>query len=85
MRFRLTKKSTGQILTTFHVLDSAGDICGSINVPNEQANDLLRCWQGQVVGDSPHGTSPVNALAAAFLKNRNRAPLSKAAILRGCL
>ena len=35
MNFKLLKKDTGPTLTKFHVLDSAGAICGSINVPNQ--------------------------------------------------
>ena len=51
MKFRLTKKSAGKSLSKFHILNSAGDVVGSVNVPNAEANDLLRHWQGEV-GDS---------------------------------
>jgi hypothetical protein len=89
MNFRLTKKSAGKSLSKFHILNSAGDIVGSVNVPNAEANDLLRHWQGEV-GDSPQTTnlsaqeqSPVSALAKEFLKHRR--PVSQTNILRGCM
>jgi hypothetical protein len=37
MTFKLLKKSTGAVLTKFHVVDARGDIVGSINVANEHA------------------------------------------------
>jgi hypothetical protein len=85
MSFRLTKKSTGKVLTTFHVLNSAGDICGSINCRNgKEADDLLRCWSGDK-DSSPNlaskQDSPQTTLAQAFLANRR--PFSQAVILRG--
>ena len=87
MQFQLTKKSADRMLTKFHVVDGNDNIVGSINVRNEDANDLVKCWQGSVVGDSPQRQpkqSATSVLAAAFLKSRNRSPFSKAAILRGC-
>ena len=78
--FKLIKKASNRSRSTFHVIDSAGSICGSINVANDQAADLVRCWSGATT-NSPK-QSPKNALAAAFMKARR--PTSKAAILRGC-
>ena len=46
MTFKLVKKSTGATVTTFHITDAAGTIYGSVNVPNEAATDLLKCWAG---------------------------------------
>ena len=37
-QFKLSKKSTGRTLTTFHILNSAGDIVGSANIPNAEAD-----------------------------------------------
>ena len=45
MTFKLLKKSVGATLTKFHVINSAGDIVGSINVANEQASDLQKHWR----------------------------------------
>jgi hypothetical protein len=82
MKFRLFEKSRNKVKTTFVVVNQAGDICGSINVSNESAGDLLRCWQGPV-GDSPQSrSSSPNALAASFMKHRK--PFLQGAILRGC-
>jgi hypothetical protein len=83
--FRLTKKAQNAVRTTFHVIDDAsGDIVGSINVgTGQEADDLLRCWQGAT--DSPQQqkqSSPNNVLAQAFLKNRQK--FSRAALLRTC-
>ena len=40
--FKLSKKSTGRTLTTFHVTNARGDICGHINVPNDAVSDLVK-------------------------------------------
>jgi hypothetical protein len=83
MKFRLFEKSRNKVKTTFVVVNQAGDICGSVNVSNESAGDLLRCCQGPV-GDSPQSrSSSPNALAAAFMKHRK--PFLQGAILRGCI
>ena len=80
MTFKLTEKGRTRLNTTFHITDSAGDICGSVNVPNEAASDLLKHWRG---AQSP-GT-PAGAAAAARPGVKLRLPpLSKQAILRGC-
>ena len=50
MTFKLERKSVGATLTKFHVLDSTGAIVGSINVANEQAGDLQKCWAGPRAG-----------------------------------
>ena len=80
--FKLTQKASNRSRTTFHVIDSAGAVCGSINVANNQAADLLRCWTGTAPAKDSSKQSPRAALAAAFLKGRK--PSSKASILRGC-
>ena len=82
MTFRLEKKAINQLLTTFHVINGKGDICGSINVKNSEVGDLLRCWVGTAPASGSPKQSPRSVLAAAFVKARR--PTSKAAILRGC-
>ena len=83
MNFRLTKKSAGKSLSRFHILNSAGDIVGSVNVPNAEANDLLRHWQGEV-GDSPQSKN-LSAQQQPGLRTRLPAVrMSPAGILRGC-
>jgi hypothetical protein len=65
------------------VIYGKGDVCGSINVKNSEVSDLLRCWVGSTpVANLSKQSSSSKALAAAF--SRNRKPVSKAAILRGC-
>ena len=69
MTFRLERKSVGATLTKFHVVDSAGTIVGSINVANEQASDLRKCWRDSVPAvatTADKHTRAVNALAAAL-------------------
>jgi hypothetical protein len=46
MTFKLERKSVGATLTKFHVIDGTGTTVGSINVGNEQAGDLQKCWRG---------------------------------------
>jgi hypothetical protein len=82
MTFKLEKKTSNRLQTTFHVLNGKGDICGSINIKNSEVSDLLRCWVGTALVKDSSKQSPQSALAQAFL--RNRKPGSKAAILRGC-
>ena len=83
MTFRLIKKSADQQLTRFQVLDSAGSICGSINVPNEEVPALLRCWSGSTAESAPPKGS-AKAMVAAFLQAKQKTPFNKAAVLRGC-
>lgn len=74
MRFQLVRKSTGRVLTTFHITNSKNDICGSINVPNSEAADLQKHWRGAYAPPAAKpGVKPV-ALPR----------LSKQAVLRGC-
>ena len=82
MTFKLVKKSATAALTKFQILNAAGDIVGSVNVPPNQVSDLLRCWTGTAPAKDSPQQSPRNALAAASLKARK--PTSKQAILRGC-
>ena len=83
MRFRLVKKSSNPQISTFQVLDGEGSICGSINVQTQDEAELLRCWSGATTNAPAARTSSASAMVAAFMKHRS--PLSKAAILRGCL
>ncbi len=83
MTFRLEKKTSNQLQTTFHVINGKGDLCGSINVKNSEADDLLRCWTGTApAANAGKQPSAVAALSAAFQRAKPR--MSKAGILRGC-
>jgi hypothetical protein len=82
MNFKLVKKSSTKALTTFQVVDDAGDIKGTINVPVSAEDDLLKCWSG---GSSDKRKEPVahmtDTLVAAA--KRSARPPDKKAILRG--
>jgi hypothetical protein len=78
MRFRLTKKSAGKSLTKFHVLDERDSIVGSINVPNAEANDLLRCWSG------PEEEKINLSAQPGFRRRLPPVAMNRAGILRGC-
>src|SRR4029077_14944688 len=84
--FQLKQVSAGKLLTKFHILNSVGDVLGSANIPNAEVSEFRRHSQGPSE-DSPQQPrpqqSPVNALAAAFM--RNRRPVSKAIVLRYCM
>ena len=56
-QFQLSKQSPGASLTKFHVLDSAGSIIGSINVQNEDADDLAKHWLGSCTASQSPGRS----------------------------
>jgi hypothetical protein len=44
MNFTLKKSGSTNMLTTFQVVDNAGDIRGTINVPLGAESDLTRHW-----------------------------------------
>jgi hypothetical protein len=79
------------VLTKFHVLDSANSIIGSINVPNEAADDLQKHWVGgapqpkasAALATSARGKEQ-NPMVAAMVRAARRHPLNRAAVLRGC-
>jgi hypothetical protein len=74
--FKLSKKDVGVSLTTFHVYNSAGDIIGSINVPNEDAGDLQRHWCGGTTQQAmAAASSKRNAVADAMRKRSGAAAL----------
>ena len=81
MTFKLTEKGRTRINTVFHVTDSDGDICGSINVPHAQAADLQKHWRGANTPGTPAGTA---AAARTGVKLKPLPPLNRRAILRGC-
>ena len=76
--FKLVQKSVNKALAKFHVVNRAGDIVGSVNVPPEEVNALLQHWSGPVERPAARMSVP----AMKFAKPR---PMSRAAILRGCL
>ena len=84
MTFKLLKKSTGAVLTKFHVVNARGDIVGSINVANGEVNDLQKCWHDSIPAAATAAgkqARAVNAMVAAFRKGPR---MNKEAILRGC-
>ncbi len=84
MTFKLLKKSTGAVLTKFHVVDSVGTIVGSINVGNEQAADLQKHWRqpgAPAATAAGNHARAVNAISNALRKGPG---LSKEGVLRGC-
>jgi hypothetical protein len=80
MRFALKKAtiSKSKTLVTFEIIDDAQNVRGTISVPREAEQDLLKHWSG------PIGNPPVAkpGMAKALLAQRPK--VSKAAILRGC-
>jgi hypothetical protein len=81
-KFRLIQKASNQAKTTFHIINSSGDVVGSVNVPPKEVSDLLRCWNGQREGSAKQQASQ-NPIAAAMLKVKPHA-MSRAALMRGC-
>jgi hypothetical protein len=78
MKFTLLEKSRNRLRTTFHVVNEAGDVCGSVNVPPDQAADLLRHWVGgeQSAGPKQQQSSPVKLPPIGRM--------SRLMVLRGC-
>ena len=46
MKCNLVKTSSNQVVAKYHVTNSAGDICGSINVSPSEEADVLSHWSG---------------------------------------
>jgi hypothetical protein len=84
MQFRLEKQTTGPNVTRFHVLNTAGEACGIITVPNNQAADLQKHWH---VAPAPAAKQPDRAAALAKAIMAAKQPMTasklKAAVLRG--
>jgi hypothetical protein len=83
MTFKSSKKSTGRTLTTFHVTDDKGMICGSINVANNQADDLMKHWRAPT--GAPAAAAKQSSATTALISALKRGPrLSRQGVLRGC-
>jgi hypothetical protein len=82
MNFKLVKKSTGAVLTKFHVVNARGDICGSINVANGEVSDLLNCLRDSAPAAA--GAKQATAAAALSAALRRGPRLSRQGVLRGC-
>ena len=64
-----------KVIAKFHVSNESGDVVGSINIPPEQIDALLKQWSGPAERSQARISVPV-------MKPR---PMSRQAILRGCL
>ena len=81
MNFQLVKQSAGKTQTRFHVVDSAGSICGIINVASEAASDLEKHWLSAPAQSSPkkaNAGKQDRSVAAMVAASR---PPSKEAVL----
>jgi hypothetical protein len=85
MNFTLRKSGSTNMLTTFQVVDNAGDIRGTISVPLGAESDLTKHWTEEPA--TAKRPDPAGDLAGKILvaaKRRGSPRVSKAAILRGC-
>ena len=76
--YKLIQKSINPVIAKFQVLNQAGDIVGSINVPPQEIEVLLRHWSGPADRRQVRNSAPAMTLAKPK-------PMSRAAILRDCL
>ena len=76
--FRLTQKSINQVIAKFHVSNESGDVVGSINIPPEQIDTLLKQWSGPAERSQARISVPM-------MKFSKPGRMSRQAILRGCL
>jgi hypothetical protein len=80
MNYKLIKKSTNKLKTTFHVIDARDDsIIGSISVKPAEEADLLRHW----IGPANRATNQA-PVANAKPSSRPLGRMSRAMVLRGC-
>ena len=88
MTFRLEKKSAGRVLTTFHIMNSAGDIVGSANIPNAEADNFAKHWRGPAATAANSAAAharAVNTISNALRRGpRLSGQAARQAILRGC-
>jgi hypothetical protein len=91
MNFTLKKSGSTNMLTTFQVVDNAGDIRGTINVPLGAESDLTRHWTDEPeTGGAPQAAAkrrdPAAGLGQKILAAGKRNPklFDKRAVLRGC-
>jgi hypothetical protein len=68
-----------QVIAKFHIANQVGDIVGSINIPPEQVDALLRQWTGRV------DRSTSARMSVPTMKFTRPGRMSRQAILRGCL
>jgi hypothetical protein len=83
-KFKLKQVFANRSLVKFHVL-SGNDIVGSVNVePGAEVDELLRNWHVEVERPKQQQQSAKqNPFVAAMMKPRG--PMTKEAVLRGCL
>jgi hypothetical protein len=77
MIYKLVQKSVNPVIAKFQVTNQRGDIVGSINVPPEDVEVLLRHWSGPADRPQVGNSAP----ARKFSKPGR---MSRQAILRGC-
>jgi hypothetical protein len=80
--YKLIEKSRNKAEATFHIVNSVGDICGSVNVPPSEGDNLLRHWTGAKATPKQQSQTQ-NPFVEAMLKAKPRI-LNRQAILRGC-
>ena len=83
-QFKLSRQPPGATLSKFHVLDSAGSIIGSINVQNEEADDLQKHWVASAPAPRAATTGKQSPMINAMVRAAKKHPLNRAAVLRGC-
>jgi hypothetical protein len=80
MTFKLKHKVTNKSVATFHILNAAGDIVGSVGVAPGQVSDLLRHWNGPVDRGGEQREPSVKAPLAKKMSTER----TRKAVLRGC-
>ena len=81
--FKLEKQTPGKTSTRFHVLDSAGAICGIVTVQNEDVSDFQNHWKSVPQPSSPKTAASNTGKQVSAMIKAGRKP-SKEAVLRGC-
>jgi hypothetical protein len=82
--FKLQQKSINPVVAKFHVVNQAGEVVGSVNVPPAEVSALLKHWAGPVERPAARiSASP--RISVPGMKFGKLRPMSRQAILRGCL
>jgi hypothetical protein len=85
MTFKLTKVSANKNLAKYHIVNSAGELCGSVSVPPSQEKDLLASWHGPQAAPRAKPGARAEASRKTIVDSLLKGPRlkGKTALLRG--
>jgi hypothetical protein len=84
-QFKLIQRSSNRLVTTFHIVNAKGDVCGSVSCAPQEESQLLRCWSGPTDRGNTEPATAVKSLSEAFISALRKQKVNRRAFaLRGC-